>query len=188
MLLTFQRAMQSRSGCVAGVRLSPVTLAQLYCLYAWESPFVCGGNIELADFGVALWTCSQDCWPFSRFVEAINKGKPEKMLSRLGRRYDLRKFPADRDLLHQWIDWHCKVPSRFLKEDPNHKGASAPWPMIVAVQLMPMLGEERTWRLPVPLAMSYKIANDNAKGDTSWKSEEEEAQGYANGSDTQSDK
>lgn len=184
MLQTFQRAMQSRATRIAGIRLGPITLAQAYCLYAWESPFVCGGNIELADFGVALWTCSQKCWPFPRFVDAVDAGKPEKLLTKVGRRYDLQQFPKDRDALHEWIDWHCKVPPRFLKPDPNRKGASAPWPMIVAVQIMPMLGEQRTWQMPVPLAMSYKIAKDNAEGDTSWKSEEEEAQGRANGSDT----
>jgi hypothetical protein len=60
--------------------------------------------------------------------------------------------------------------------------------MVVAVQVMPLLGERRTWTAPLPCVMAYKIARDNAEGDTSWKSEEEQAQGYANGSDSQSDK
>jgi hypothetical protein len=40
----------------------------------------------------------------------------------------------------------------------------------------------------VPEVLAYKIALDNAQGDTSWKSEQEEAQGYmTDGCRTQSD-
>jgi hypothetical protein len=183
---TFERAMQSRQARIAGVRLGPLTLAQAYCLYAWESPVVRGGQIGMADFALALWTCSQPCWPFSRFVVAVNAEKPQRILARIGRRYDLRRFAVDSAALREWIDWHCKTPPRFLKPTPDSKGAAAPWPMVVAVQLIPMLGEDRVWQMPVPLAMAYKIAVDNAQGDTSWKSESESEQGYANGGDSQS--
>lgn len=180
MLATFQRAMQRRECTIAGVRLGPVTLAQAYCLAAWESPFLAGGRIELADFGIALWTCSRPCWPFDAFVDEVNAGKPDKLLNRVGRRYDLQQFPKDRDALADWIEWHCHIPPRFSKGAKEERGSSAPWPMIVAIQLIPLLGEERVWTLPLQLALAYKIAKDNAGGDMSWKSEAEEAMGYAN--------
>lgn len=187
MQATFERAMQARRTTIAGVRLGPLTLAQAYCLYAWGSPVVRGGQIGISDFALALWTCSQACWPFARFVDAVNGGKPERMLARWGRRYDMRRLPADAESLREWVDWHCKTPPRFLKADKTPGGPAAPWPLVVAVQLIPMLGEDRAWSVPVPLAMSYKIALDNAQGDKSWKSEAEAEQGYANGSDSQSD-
>jgi len=187
MLPTFAHAMQRRSVRIAGVKLGPVTLAHLYCLHAWESPVVCGGQIELADFGLALWTCSRECWPFSEYVNDVDAAKADRKLARWGRCYDLREFPRDVEALKAWLGWHCRVPPRFLRPTKDDRGPSAPWPMIVAVQLIPAFGEARVWRMPVPEAMAYKIALDNAQGDTSWKSETEEAQGYANGSSSQSD-
>jgi len=186
MLAIFQRAMQRRTVRIAGVRLQPVTLAQAYCLTAWESPLMLGGAVGLSDFAVALWTCSTDCWPFPVFVDAVNAGRPERLLAKVGRKYDLNNFDADAAALSEWVSWHCTVPPRFLKPAKDAKPACAPWPMIVAVQLIPSFGEQRTWTMPVPEAMAYKIAVDNAQGDTSWKSEEETNQGYANGSDSQS--
>ena len=184
MLATFQRAMEIRSTKIAGLSLGPVTLAQAYCLYAWESPIVRGGPVEIADFATALWTCSNRCWPFESFVDAINRGTPEKVLAKLGKKYRLADYPKDSKALLDWITWHCTVPPRFVKETPGARGSSAPWPMIVAVALIPLFGEDKTWTMPVPRAMAYKIAMDNAQGDTSWKSEEEEEMGYANGGDS----
>lgn len=188
MQATFERAMQGRQTRIAGVRLGPLTLAQAYCLYAWDSPVVRGGQIGVNDFAVALWTCAERCWPFDRFVAAVNAGRPERMLARIGKRYDLRRFNADCAALREWVDWHCKTPPRFLKAGKAPGGPAAPWPMVIAVQLIPMLGEDRVWSMPVPLAMAYKIAVDNAQGDTSWKSEAEAEQGYANGGNSQSGK
>jgi len=188
MLPTFQRAMQRRSIRIAGVRLGPLTLAQAYCLHAWESPLVQGGDVTPADFALALWTCSRPCWPFHRFCDAVVRGRPERTLARWGRRYDLRRLTEDVATLRLWVSWHCKLPPRFLKESGASRGAAAPWPLVVAVQVMPILGERRTWTAPVPEVLAYKIALDNAQGDTSWKSEEEEAQGYmTDGCRTQSD-
>jgi hypothetical protein len=188
LLPTFQRAMQRRSIRIAGATLGPLTLAQAYCLHAWESPFVCGGQINVPDFAVALWTCANDCYPFERFTDAVVRGKPDRWMTRLGRRYDMRMFSRDVKALQDWVAWHCQTPPRFAKADANKRGGSAPWPLIVAVQVIPLLGVATTWTAPVPVVMAYKIALDNASGDTSWKSEAEEAQGYANGSDSQSDK
>jgi hypothetical protein len=179
--------MQSRGVTVAGVRLAPFALAHAYVLAGWESPVMLGGKVTLADFGCALWTCSRSCWPFPSVVRAVNAGRPDRMLARLGRRYDLRNLDRDAAALSDYVRWHCQLPARFLKERSGDHGSSAPWPMVVAVQLIPMLGEARTWTMPLPLAMAYKIGLDNAQGDTSWKSEAEEAQGYADGSSAQSD-
>lgn len=184
MLATFQNAMQKRSVQIAGVKLGPVTLAQAYCLHAWDSPIIRGGEVGLADFAVALWTCANPCWPFERFVDAVNAGKPERALIKLGRRYDLAQFDQDSAALVEWVAWHCAVPPRFVKDSPGKRGACAPWPMIVAVQIMPLFGEVTTWTMPAPRAMAYKIAMDNAQGDTSWKSEAEQEQGYADVSST----
>jgi len=188
MLPTFQRAMLVRRVRIGGVELLPVTLAQAYCLYAWESPLVRGGTITPADFAVALWTCSQKCYPFESFSDAVTRGVPERKLKRLGRRYRMRRYGKDLATLREWLGWHLSVPPRFMKQSASSGQSAAPWPMIVAVQLMPMVGEDRAWTMPVPQAMAYKIALDNAQGDTSWKSEAEHEQGYANGSNTQSDK
>ncbi|MFH1603757.1 MAG: hypothetical protein ABIH03_07605 [Pseudomonadota bacterium] len=188
MFPTFERAMQRRPCRIAGLTIPPLTLARAYCLHAWRSPLVCGGRVELADFGLALWTCRQPCYPFARFVRDVNRGAPDRALKRLGKRYDLRRFDDDVAALSEHIEWHCKTPPRFFPKQSASSGACAPWPMVVAVQVIPVFGERATWMAPVPLAMAYKIALDNSKGDTSWKSEAEEARGYANARDTQSDK
>jgi len=187
MFPTFQRAMQRRTSTVAGVELGPLTLAQAYCLCAWESPFLKGGDITLPDFAVAIWTCTDSCYPFEQFTKAVCAGAPDRMLKRLGKGYDLRQFNPDVEALKEHITWHCQAPPRFIKGQKTNRGPCAPWPMTIAVQVIPLLGTETTWTSPVPLAMAYKIALDNASGDTSWKSEEEQARGYANAGDTQSD-
>ncbi|MBM3889377.1 MAG: hypothetical protein FJ388_09650 [Verrucomicrobia bacterium] len=187
MLPTFANAMQRRGARIAGVKVGPVTLAHLYCLHAWESPFAVGGEIGLADFGLALWTLSRDCWPFDSYVAAVNRGVPDRWLARRGRRYRCERFGDDVAQLQGWLAWHCQTPPRFLKPQADDRGPSAPWPLVVAVQLIPVLGEARVWQMPVPLALAYKIAGDNAKGDTSWKSEAEQAMGYmTDGRSTQS--
>jgi hypothetical protein len=188
MLPLFEHAMHGRGARIAGWRIGPLTLAQAYCLHAWESPLVCGGDVDLTAFAVALWTCRQRCWPFDRFTADVNRGRPDRQLARLGRRYDMRRFGDDVAALRAHIAWHCQIPPRFVKGDSKAGGLCAPWPMVVAVQVMPLLGERRTWRAPVPYVMAHKIAMDNAQGDTSWKSEAEHAMGYANGRNSQSDK
>ncbi len=184
MLPTFQRALQSRTAKIAGRKLGPLTLAHAYCLHAWGSPFVTGERISVPDFAVALWTCAHDCWPFPQFERAVVRGAPDRWLARLGRRYDMRKFDTDVKSLGDWIAWHSAVPERFLKDGARKGGGSAPWPLIIAVQVLPLLGERATWTSPLPYIMAHKIALDNAAGDTSWKSEAEAEQGYCNGRDS----
>ena len=180
MLATFQHAMQARTSTVAGIKLGPLTLAQLYCLHAWESPLVVGGPVTLADFATALWTCKQPCFPFEKFTDDVCRGKPDKAMAKLGKRYDVQRFEKDVAALREHIGWHCDIPPRFSKTESN-KGCSAPWPMVIAVQVMPLLGESETWTAPFPRVMAYKIALDNAGGDSTWKTEQEQEQGYANG-------
>jgi hypothetical protein len=180
MLPTFQRAMMKRTVRIGGARLDSLTLAQAYCLHAWESPFVKGGPVNVADFAMALWTCATDCYPFERFADAVCRGVPDRWLGRMGRRYDMRHFDRDVAGLREWIGWHCETPPRFLKDASKGRGSSAPWPLVVAVQVIPLLGERAAWSAMVPRIMAYKIALDNAAGDTSWKSEAEHEKGYAN--------
>jgi hypothetical protein len=179
MLPTFLNAMLARRSVVAGVRLRPLTLAQAYCLAAWESPYFTprAEPVTLSDFGLALWTCTQDCWPFERFADSVIQGKPDKALTRWGRRYDIARFDEDSIALSSHIAWHCAVPDRFMEQGQKSRGNSAPWPLVVALILMERLPEDRVWRLPMPLALAYKIAADNAGGDHTWKSEAETSAG-----------
>lgn len=175
----FQRAFQTRGDTIAGMTLKPMTLAHAYTLCAWESPLILGGKIEPSDFAVALWTCTQDCWPFDVFFKGIEKGLPEKELAKLGKKYALKNITEDIHKLQDYIEWHCKFPPRFIKDKTESKGSCSPWPLIIAVQIIPLIGEQRAWTIPVPMAMSYKIALDNAAGDSSWKTEVEEKRGFA---------
>jgi len=198
----FQWALQRRRNCIAGVTLPPLTLAHMYWLYAWGSPFVCGGMRGAGDFALALWTCSRPCWPFARIMYQVCRGDAERFQIRLCRRYSrlalwakvrrkeysiTQHITSDMARLDEWIRWHTELPPRFFPETkiPQH-GLCAPWPMAVAVQVMPMLGERQTWTYPLPLVLAYKIAHDNAQGDQSWKSELEELRGYANASSAES--
>lgn len=177
----FQRAMMRRTTRVAGVDIPPFTLARAYCLCAWRNPLMVGGDVGLADFAVALWTCRHECWPWPSFVDAVCKAEPDKWLKRIGKRYDLAKFAEDETALREHILWHCNTPERFIKRDPGN-GPSAPWPLLIAVQVRAVLDEKTAWTAPLPYVMAHKIALDNGAGDTSWKSEQEAERGYSNGS------
>lgn len=174
MLTVFERAMQRRETRIAGLRLGPLTLAHVYALEAWGSPIARGGTIGIDDFALALWTCSVPCYPWHAYVDQVCRGAPDRKMEALGRRYDLAGFAGDVDALREWITWHCAVPERFMPRGAPTRGSSAPWPLVVAVQMIPVLGELRTWTSPVPYVMAHKIARDNANGDSSWKTEGEE--------------
>jgi hypothetical protein len=48
-----------------------------------------------------------------------------------------------------------------------------PWPIFIAVRLIPLVGERRAWSMPLPLALAYSTALCELAGDDSWMSEDE---------------
>ena len=65
------------------------------------------------------------------------------------------------------------MPERWTK--PGSDGVLHPWPLVIAVTIMPIVGEVRAWNMPLPLAVSYWSAIAETHGDKSLISDEEYA-------------
>jgi hypothetical protein len=66
-------------------------------------------------------------------------------------------FKNEKDRFDKYFNDSIIMPERF--SSGNGSAVLHPWPLAIAVSIMPMVGESRAWNMPFALAVSYWSAN-----------------------------
>jgi len=74
-------------------------------------------------------------------------------------------FPQEAKAFETYLRDFTIFPLRATKSPSSE--CHHPWPLIIAVSIMPMVGESRAWNMPLPKAISLWSAYQETQGDDS---------------------
>lgn len=168
----FKAGLRQRRARVLGVSLLPLSLGHVWALLAFENGFaVSGKRPELADLVMGVSICSRT---FEDCLDLINH--PDLHIadvSTWARQTSRQNLRRQTSAFIRYLNDNCKTPERWKKSGEAQSQARVPWPIKVAVGIMPMVGEFRAWNMPITMAMSYWFAAQENSGDNSIVSDEE---------------
>jgi hypothetical protein len=154
MQTVFQNALYHAEPTILLRRLCPLSLGHLHQLYAAESAYVTGEPINLFDLVFAVAICSRTweqglAWLHSPTLKKDCKAWGRKASAQLNFRKEGEKF-------RHYLDEYTQLPKRWHKQGIGQgRPFQHPWTLILATELLPMVGESRAWNMPLPLALSY---------------------------------
>jgi hypothetical protein len=137
----------------------------VFILQAAESPYFYGTEKKLEDLVFAVNICSQT---FEQAQAAFDVDHPEEWKQW---RRECRKLDFAEETIHFESYWHDHIAMPVRETSAQARGSLHPWPLLVAVSVMKVVGESRAWNMPLPMAMSINSVLGELKGDTSLISE-----------------
>jgi hypothetical protein len=159
----FHRAMRTHGGRIAGMRVNALSAWHLMQLEAFGNRFVAGGALRVDDAVQVLLICR----------DRFRAGATNPLASAM----TFCRSPWRRMAVAVWI--LCRRQTVFARigeyvsvsletpsywSDDNSKQSRVPAGMLVAVRVMPLVGEDRAWNMPFGLACAYKAALDERDG------------------------
>lgn len=148
-------------------RLNHLNLYHVAILDALGSPYVMGGAKTIDDLALAVWVCS-------RSPEEIRRGlasrKMQRQLWLMGVIHRDDDINAEGVRFRRYMDEYMRMPEWWTSDGAPRR---VPWFFGVAWAIMPKVGEDRAWSMPIPLAMAYYATEADAMGSRSVMTEEE---------------
>jgi hypothetical protein len=151
-----------RPGRVLGRKLRPLTLAHYWILEAVDSPYVWGITPKYSDMVFAVFTLSVPAW-FSRWLlmrPAVSRAV-FKAWGMTCRRSD--ESEAMRSFAAYW-QAYTDMPAKWTKDGQKTNASCLPASVNIAWAIMGKVGEHRVWSMPMPLALSYLVAESEYNG------------------------
>jgi len=169
----FKNALYHTEPTVLLRRLLPLSLGHLYQLYAAESAYaIKGGKPGLPDLVYAVGICSRT---FEQGMAWLRRPRLLAECERWGRRARNRVDPEEEhQVFLEYVDQFAIFPERYQDDKLQAKPCKHPWPLVIAVKIIPLVGESRAWNMPLPLALSYWSALAETEGDESLRGEDDE--------------
>ena len=156
---------------VLGRQLRPFCCGHAVLLASLKSPFVEGGEVDTADFLLAVWICSM---PFEEGRAKLMRPQGVAQEAKeWGEGVGSFDYPAELSAFRAYLVEHTRAPARWRRADS--KSSKAPWPLVVSTVLMRELGlpESEAWNKPLQEAMWLFATIAEQNGDDSLVSEEE---------------
>ena len=159
-------------GRVLGRKLRPLTLAHYWILEAVDSPYVWGQTPRYSDLAFAVFTLSVPAW-FSRWL-LMRPALSRRVFKAWGRLYKRAGIKDDLEAFKAYWQAYTDMPSKWTKEGQKSSGSCLPASVNIAWAIMGKVGERRAWSMPMPLALSYLVAESESNGGE-YKSERDAA-------------
>lgn len=169
MIRAFEAAVHLKRFTVLGRQLQPLGLGHCWCLLAADNAWLADRKPLIEDLVYAVTVCS------GTFEEALatlsNERKATEQAAAMGKAFKAGSLESEMATFGRYVRAHIRAPERAQSGTP-HK-AKHPWPILMAVRIMPLVGESRAWNMPLPMAITLWSAQLEAQGDDSLVSEEE---------------
>lgn len=168
----FKAGLRQRRARVLGVSLLPLSLGHVWALLAFENGFaVSGKRADLSDLVMGAAICSRE---FDSILDLLNNpDRHIKEIAEWGRKTSKQNLVRQKRAFIRYLNDNCKTPERWKKSGEAQSQSRVPWPIKVAVGIMPLVGESRAWNMSITMAMSYWFGLQENAGDNSIVSDEE---------------
>lgn len=162
----FRHAIYAPTPKVLTKQLKPLSCGHVFILQASQSPYYYGGQKNLNDLVFAVQISSMT-FEDAQAAFDVDHVAGARQWKRDCKKLDFAKEAAIFETY--WAD-HVVFPEREIQN--NQRRSLHPWALLVAVKLMPLVGESRAWNMPLPMALSLSSALGELNGDDSVISEE----------------
>ena len=170
-------AFMIQPGRVLGRKLRPLTLSRYWILEAVNSPYVWRLPASYQDMVFAVFVCSFPAW-LSRWI-LMHPRAAQAVFAWWGRRYKDLNVQADLEAFGAYWKAYTDMPNRYSKDGAKSSESCLPSSVNIAWAIMGKVGERRAWNMPMPLALSYLVAESEFNGAT-YASERHKAMGLVN--------
>lgn len=163
----FKNALFHEEPTVLRRRLLPLCCGHVMTLMCADNPYFVesGEKPNLMHLAFAAGVCSRtheegEKWITSEklFDEVKKWGKSCRKMNYAEEGAKFQKYVID----------YAKFPERWSKKK-NPDPCGHPWPLLIVVTLMPLVGESRAWNMPLTKAISLWSAYQETQGDDSLK-------------------
>jgi len=165
----FKNALYHREPKVLECQLRPLCCGHLFILMAADNPYVVLSEIKptLIHLAFAVGICSRT------FDEATAWMKSEDIIDDVkawGKRCRKNNFRLQGIIFEKYLRDFSAFPVRW-SQARNPEPTQHPWPLLIATSIMPLVGEERAWNMPLPMAASIWSASKELSGDRNLKTD-----------------
>lgn len=158
---------------VLGRQLKPFCCGHAQSLYALQSPYMLGGDIQREDLIVAIWLCSMDSQTGRQKLLSESNNIIEEGLE-WGKEIITWDFHNHAQKFDDYLKEYIKSPPMWKKSE--HKEAKSPWPLRIVVILMRefSMSKDEAENMPLPMALWWIATINDLNGDGSLISEKEQ--------------
>ena len=165
----FKNALFHQEPTVLKRRLLPLSCYHVLVLMAADNPYVVKQvpNPTLIDLAFGVAVCSRTREQCEIWLPADGMLDGIKAWGKTCRKMDFR---AEGLSFENYLADYSAFPDRWSKTK-TPTPCQHPWPLLVVVTIMPMVGESRAWNMPLPEAISLWSAYQETQGDSSLKTD-----------------
>lgn len=162
MLQCHINAFMIQPGRVLGRKLRPLTLSHYWILEAVDSPYVWGQTPRYSDMVFAVFTLSVPIW-LSRWL-LMHQAVSRRVFKAWGRLHKRSNPKIDLKSFEAYWQAYTDMPAKWTKDGQKSGSSCLPASVNIAWAIMGKIGEKRAWSIPMPLALSYLVAESESNG------------------------
>ena len=155
-------AFMIQPGRVLGRKLRPMTLARYWILEAVDSPYVWGQVPTYENMVFAVFVASFPAW-LSRWL-LMRPRLSRAVFAWWGRHHKRIDIKGDMEAFAAYWQAYTAMPNRYMKDGAKSHKSCLPASVNIAWAIMGKIGERRAWSMPMPLALSYLVAESESNG------------------------
>jgi hypothetical protein len=152
-------------GRVAGKHLQPFSAHHAMMLLEIESPYVCGGAVNIADTTQALVVCMSTRKTGMGMLMRFNSNAIVRLVWRFW--WVFRSHSKVSMELQNWITSSVRFPDMWTDPEAQGKSTGAPWPYYIVsliAQEMPSIPYADLWDMPLCEIGCHKAIIDERSG------------------------
>lgn len=151
-----------QSGSVMGRKLRPLTLAHLWILEAIDSPYANHANRTFKDTVTAVFIASHN--PLIIRWLLMHPLAYRLVMAAWRNLYKGHDIKAAMDDFEAYWQAYTDMPKAWSRKGGSNRESCLPQSVSMAWALMGKVGERRAWSMPLPLALSYIVAESEFNG------------------------